>query len=76
MSYTPLHEPPEQVLDRIIRHAKQHLELAIQALQNREWDTLEFTLRVVFDDMGIALQYINKLREHGMIKSIGVSYGK
>ena len=66
-------EDPLNFMKRVLAHAKNHLDLSARAMENQEFETMEFTLRVVLDDVTTLLKYLNTLREAGYIKGLGVS---
>lgn len=70
MPDTPLSEDPYEFIRRVLSHAKKHIELSEQALENKELETLEFTLRVAMQDITTILQYIVSLKESGILRGV------
>ena len=66
----PYPEDPIQFLERVLKHAKTHIELAEKSLQSREFETLDFTLSVVAQDVLTLRRYINDLAQRGVIRKL------
>jgi len=66
----PYPEDPIQFLERVLKHAKTHMELAEKSLENREFETLDFTLSVIAQDVLTLRRYINDLAQRGVIRKL------
>ena len=66
----PYLEDPIQFLERVLKHAKTHMELAEKSLESREFETLDFTLSVVAQDVLTLRRYINDLAQRGVIRKL------
>jgi len=66
----PYPEDPIQFLERVLKHAKTHMELAEKSLQSREFETLDFTLSVIAQDVLTLRRYINDLAQRGVIRKL------